>query len=62
MNPKPLNEARDEDARHVESALRRAAQKARALAAATRTPWVVVKDGQLVQECPPSSEQGRNPF
>ena len=50
MNPKPLSSAKDEDARLVESALRRAGQKARLLAAQTQTPLVVVRDGQLLVE------------
>lgn len=50
MNTQPLNQAKDEDARQVEIALRRAAQKARQLAAQTDTPLVVVRDGQLLQE------------
>lgn len=50
MNTQPLNQAKDEDARQVEIALRRAAQKARQLAAQTDTPLVVVRDGQLLVE------------
>jgi len=50
MNTQPLNQAKDEDARQVEIALHRAAQKARQLAAQTDTPLVVVRDGQLLQE------------
>lgn len=50
MNPKPLSSAKDEDARLAEQALLRAAQKARLLAAQTRTPYVVVRDGQLYSE------------
>ena len=47
MNPQPLSNAKDEDARLVENALRRAAQNARLLAAQTHTPFVVVREGQL---------------
>lgn len=50
MNTQPLNQAKDEDARQVEIALRRAAQKARLLAAQTDTPLVVVRGGQLIHE------------
>ncbi|WAR45045.1 hypothetical protein [Methylomonas rapida] len=50
MNTQPLNQAKDEDARQVEIALRRAAQKARQLAAQTDTPLVVVRNGQLLVE------------
>lgn len=49
MNTQPLNQAKDEDARQVEIALRRAAQKARLLSAQTHTP-LVVRDGQLLVE------------
>ncbi|MFI3158357.1 MAG: hypothetical protein QX199_19615 [Methylococcaceae bacterium] len=50
MNTQPLNQAKDEDVRSVETALRRAAQKARLLAAQTDTPLVVVRDGRLLVE------------
>lgn len=50
MNTQPLNQAKDEDVRQVEIALRRAAQKARLLAQQTHTPLVVVRDGQLLVE------------
>ncbi|MBF0400368.1 MAG: hypothetical protein HQL90_06325 [Magnetococcales bacterium] len=52
MNSKPLSQARDEDARHVEQALERAARRAREIAVQTRTALVVVRDGQLVREHP----------
>ncbi len=50
MNPKPLSNAKDEDARLVEQALRRAAQNARLLAARTNTAYVVFKEGSLHTE------------
>jgi hypothetical protein len=50
MNTKPLNQARDEDARHVEAALLRAAKRARVLAAQTQTNLVVVRNGRLVKD------------
>ncbi len=50
MNTNPLSNAKDEDARHVEAALRRAAQKARLVAAQTHTPFVVVRQGKLLVE------------
>lgn len=40
----------DEEVRLVEQALRRAAQKARLLAAQTHTPLVVMREGQLQVE------------
>jgi acyl-CoA reductase-like NAD-dependent aldehyde dehydrogenase len=47
---KPLSEARDEDARNIVAALRRAASNARQLAAQTHTKLVIVnkKDSSLV--------------
>ena len=39
---KPLSEARDLDVRHVEAALKRAAESARRLAAQTHTKLVIV--------------------
>ena len=50
MNTQALSDAKDEDARHVEAALRRAAQKARLVAAQTHTPLVVVRQGKLLLE------------
>ncbi|WP_201211191.1 hypothetical protein [Rhodocyclus purpureus] len=49
MNSKPLSQASDEAARNVQAALIRAAQRARAVAAQTRTRLVVVRDGKLVK-------------
>lgn len=61
MNTQPLNQAKDEDARQVETALRRAAQKARLLAEQTHTPLVVVRDGQLlVEQVSPVSQESQN--
>jgi hypothetical protein len=52
MNPKPLNQARDEDARNVTAALQRAGRRARAIAVQTRTAIVVVRNGELIRETP----------
>ena len=52
MNPKPLNQARDADARNITAALQRAGQRARTLAAQTETFIVVVRDGKLIKEIP----------
>jgi hypothetical protein len=61
MNTQPLNQAKDEDARQVEIALRRAAQKARLLAVQTHTPLVVVRDGQLLVEQLDNTSQDNRP-
>jgi hypothetical protein len=42
-NMKPLSEARDLDIRHVEAALKRAAESARRLAEQTHTKLVIVR-------------------
>ena len=52
MNPKPLSEARDEDARHLMAALIRAGESARRLAFQTQTNIVVVRNGKMVIEVP----------
>lgn len=44
-NIKPLSEARDLDVRHVEAALKRAAESARRLAEQTHTKLVIVNKG-----------------
>ena len=44
-NMKPLSEARDLDVRHVEAALKRAAESARRLAEQTHTKLVIVNKG-----------------
>ncbi|MEZ5538999.1 MAG: hypothetical protein R3E63_03360 [Pseudomonadales bacterium] len=54
--PKSLNEARHEDAKHIDVALRRAADKARELAHQTKTPLVTVRDGQVFSEIPSSEK------
>lgn len=56
MNPKPLHQARDEDARNVMAALLRASVRARDIASQTQTAIVVVRNGQLVREVPPSTK------
>jgi hypothetical protein len=57
MNPKPLSEARDEDARNATAALQRAGQRARAIAAQTQTEIVVVRNGKLIKEIPKIEER-----
>lgn len=52
MNPKPLSQARDEDARNVTAALQRAGQRARTIAAQTQTDIIVVRNGKLIREAP----------
>lgn len=52
MNPKPLSQARDEDARNVTAALQRAGQRARIVAAQTQTAIIIVRDGKLIREMP----------
>lgn len=42
---KPLSQARDLDVRHVEAALKRAAESARRLAEQTHTKLVIVNKG-----------------
>jgi hypothetical protein len=56
MNPKPLSQARDEDARNITEALKRAGQRARTIAAQTQTDIIVVRDGKLVRETPISQK------
>lgn len=50
MNTKPLDQALDADARQAQTALMRAAIRAREIAAATHTAIVVVRNGQLIKE------------
>lgn len=52
MNPKPLSQARDEDARNVIAALKRAGQRARSIARQTQTAVIIVRDGKLIREIP----------
>lgn len=52
MNPKPLSQARDEDARNITAALQRAGQRARTVAAQTQTAIIVVRNGKLIREMP----------
>jgi len=52
MNPKPLNQAHDEDARNITAALQRAGQRARTVAAQTQTNIIVVRNGKLIRETP----------
>jgi hypothetical protein len=48
---------RNEESQGVEAALSRAAKQARQLARQTGTRIVVMRDGKLVQETPPSDDQ-----
>ncbi len=57
MNPKPLSQARDEDARNVTAALQRAGQRARTIATQTQTAIVVVRNGKLIRETPNGHKQ-----
>lgn len=52
MNPKPLSEARDEDARNATAALIRAAQRARIVAEQTNTAIIIMRDGQITRVTP----------
>lgn len=52
MNPKPLSESRDEDVRNITAAFKRAALRARIVAAQTNTCIVVVRNGKIVKETP----------
>ena len=52
MNPKPLSEARDEDAKHMMAALKRAGEAARRIAFQTQTNLVIVRDGKKIIEVP----------
>lgn len=52
MNPVPLSEANDEDAKYVLVALMRAAARAREIAIQTNTHLVIMQDGKLVRIAP----------
>ena len=52
MNIKSLQDAKDEDLRNALPALKRAAQRARQIAAQTQTAMIVMCDGQKVREYP----------
>lgn len=52
MNPKPISEARDEDARNATAALERAAQRARIVAEQTNTAIIIMRDGQIMRVTP----------
>lgn len=56
MNTNTPNNAKDEDVRYVETALRRAARKARLIAVQTHTQLVVVRHGKLMAETPTLTE------
>ena len=47
MNPKPIEEARDPDLANSFAALRRAAQRAREVAAQTGTDLIVWRNGKI---------------
>ena len=57
MNQKTLSQDRDEDARQVLAALKRAALRAREIAAQTQTALVFVRDGKLIKEYPSSPDR-----
>ncbi|MDP2371794.1 hypothetical protein [Rhodoferax sp.] len=52
----PVSKLPDADMQAVPSALARAAQRARELAARTGTPLIVVENGKLVEELVPTNE------
>lgn len=54
INPLPIQSARDDDLRQSPSAMRRAAQAARDLAARTGTALIVSRDG-LIEQVDPRS-------
>jgi len=58
MNPKPIDQAQDEDIRQVPAVLARAAKRAREIAAMTKTAVVVVRNGQLIKESVPAANPG----
>ena len=60
MNNKPLDKAKHDDVRHVDAALRRAAEKARELARQTQTPLVTVRDGRVISEVPLATKKKTN--
>lgn len=51
---------RDKYSQGIETALSRAAKKARELARQTGTKIVVVRDGKLIKETPPADEQAES--
>lgn len=52
MNPIPLSEAQDDDARNAMAALLRAAARAREIAIQTNTDLIIGLDGKLVRVAP----------
>jgi ABC-type enterochelin transport system substrate-binding protein len=53
MNPKPISEAHDEDARNATAALKRAAQRARTVAEQTNTAIIIImRDGKITRVTP----------
>jgi len=52
MNPKPISEARDEDAKNATAALKRAAQRARIVAEQTNTAIIIMRDGKITRLTP----------
>lgn len=52
MNPVPLSQAKDDDARNVTAALLRAALRAREIAKNTQTDLIVVRNGEVVRVHP----------
>ena len=63
MNRKPIEHAKDPDLRHSLAALRRAAARAREVAAATHTALVVVRNGavELIDPAPTERIQEHRP-
>lgn len=61
MNLRPIDEARNADLRGSFPALKRAAQRARALAATTGTAFIVSRD-DVVENAPPDSVPQQTPI
>jgi hypothetical protein len=61
MNPLPIEYAKDPDLRHSIVALRRAAARARMIAAATHTELVIVRHGVIEYIAPPMTDRIQEP-
>ncbi len=60
MNKRPIAQANDRDLRLSQAALERAAQRARDVAAATRTAVVISRDG-VIEHLMPKAEKNHTP-
>ncbi|MCI1709830.1 MAG: hypothetical protein LKM32_10910 [Chiayiivirga sp.] len=61
MNPLPIEHAKDPDLRHSFAALRRAAVRARDVAAATHTELVIVREGIIELVAPATVDRVHEP-